>query len=140
MLIILFACSETPENKVSQQNKLNITNTATNQPIKSDMSKHIKEPLNKYNELKAVQSINTDDTILVALDVKQFHRFKLEKIRKKVKTKLEKNFSQKIHVSTDRKIFIEIKKIKKKLKEEQLSAKELNKKLKDLIKLASEET
>lgn len=141
IMLVLFGCTHNREIDSSQQDDLMLTKTSTHSSLNHDHSKQINRILSQYRELKTIKSLSTSDTILVAVEVNQFDRFQLPKIKKKVKSALEKDFSEwVIFVSTDQKIIIEMDTIQEQINDGSLSQEMINKKIKNLIKLGKEDT
>ncbi|MEK5230868.1 YhcN/YlaJ family sporulation lipoprotein [Lysinibacillus sp. FSL K6-0232] len=81
--------------------------------------------------------IQYDDSMLVAVQIKPWDKWRKAKLEKKLQKKFEKQYPNKdVFVSADYKIFYEANKIKK----DQIEDNKLNDKIKKLIKLAKEET
>lgn len=73
---------------------------------------HLSRQTNGVRDAVAVQ---IDDKLNVALDVRNFHRLRLKPIRKETFDRLEQAFPHvELHVTTDRKVFSELKKMHEK--------------------------
>lgn len=78
-----------------------------------------------------------DDSMLVAVQIKPWEKWKKAKLEKKLQKKFEKKYPNKdVFVSADYKIFYEANKIKK----DQIEDNKLNDKITELKDLAKEET
>lgn len=141
ILFVLFGCGTNTTTDPSEKNDINPTNTSTNSVISQDISKQVKENLTTYKDLTNSKSVNTDDTILVVVQVKHLKRLKLAEVRKDIKKILEKEFPlMTIYVSTDQKVNKEIDRIRQQIESNSISNKSLNKSVEDLIQLAKEDT
>jgi hypothetical protein len=81
-------------------------------------------------------AIETDNELLIAVKVRQMHRFHLKAIEKELDKALKRNFNKyTVHVSTDKKIYWEIEKLIKKSDKSSL-----DKEVRKLIILSNEKT
>lgn len=102
----------------------------------SDKTKEIKQQLEKTKEVDKANIVVTDDDILIAIQVKPWISFKERKVDKKIQDQLKKDMPQyDILVSSDFKLYWETSKLIGE-KDRQI----VNQKVKDLKKLAKEET
>ncbi|WEG18250.1 hypothetical protein PQ478_07150 [Alkalihalophilus pseudofirmus] len=96
----------------------------------ADESKQI---LLSMEEILEVVGVSTEKDIYLAPRVKQLDRFHLNDIRERGHENVKKRFPEyTVHVSTDKKIFIELGKLEKELKQRTISKKRYDAKLKDL--------
>ncbi|MEC2070730.1 hypothetical protein [Alkalihalophilus marmarensis] len=92
-----------------------------------------KQILLSMEEILEVVGVSNKKDIYLAPRVKQFDRFHLNDIRKRGHEHVKKRFPEyTVHVSTDKKIFIELGKLEKELKQRTISKKRYDAKLKDL--------
>ncbi|KYG33169.1 YhcN/YlaJ family sporulation lipoprotein [Alkalihalobacillus trypoxylicola] len=106
--------SLTSESSYKDQNKIN----------------DVKAELKKMEEVIDVQAIVYDQKIYADPKVKQFSRFRLKEIRKNGFEKLKKTFpDSEIHVSTDKKVYMELEKLEQQLKNGKIKNEDLEKKL-----------
>ncbi len=95
----------------------------------------------KFDEVTNVVAVNTEDKILLGFKVKQFEKFRLEKVEKKVKDKLKETFpNHEITAESDLKVFIETERMKNKLTDESYKKDKLEKDMDKIIKLSREQT
>ncbi len=88
------------------------------------------------DEVIETKGVNFNKQIYLAIKVKQFDRFRLKEIRKKGHDLVKKRFPDaKVHLSTDKKIFMELDKLERKLKDNQIDEKQLEKELRKLEEL-----
>ncbi|WP_159431566.1 YhcN/YlaJ family sporulation lipoprotein [Ornithinibacillus halophilus] len=99
-----------------------------------------KEILSKNDSVTAVQAVNTSNKMLITIEIPHHERFLLEKKRKELQKKMEKEFPDyKVELSTDKKIILELEDLEKKLREDNISNKKLEKELKHIIKLSKDQ-
>lgn len=95
----------------------------------------------QQQEVKMVRSVEGKKLLIVAIELKHWNTFRSKQITKETKKKLEKEFpSKRIEVTTDHKIFIELEKLEKKLNNNELTKKQLDKRLEKIKKLMKEQT
>ncbi|KAB2495589.1 YhcN/YlaJ family sporulation lipoprotein [Priestia endophytica] len=143
-LIVLFlfgsGCTGNQEQSAKENQDTNIVKVHTNNPIGQSVANQVKEKTIKREEVTGVKAVNTDKELLVALKVKQFDRFQLKNIKKKVKSDLEKMYpDHKVFVSTDQKIYLELEQLEQKLQKDQPKKKILNKEFDEIKSLMKEQ-
>ncbi len=100
------------------------------------VSKEIRELLEEAKAIEEANVVFLQDELFVAMQLKPFEKWKKQKYEKDWKKKLEKRFpNEKVHVSTDFKLFWESKKLMDVKNHEKVLEK-----IKKLKKLAKEET
>lgn len=93
------------------------------------------------DEVTEVIAVNKDNKLLLAFRVKQFEKFRLDQIEKKVKEKLKKDFKDyDITVSSDLKIYLESTKIKNDVYSNKIEESKVEKEMERVIKLSEEQT
>ncbi|WP_171051705.1 YhcN/YlaJ family sporulation lipoprotein [Alteribacter natronophilus] len=132
-LSALGACGKTDD--AGGQNKQQAT--ASYIEAQSDVSQKeadtVKRRLVRMKEVKEVRGASVDNDIYMALTVEGFDRFFLDRIRKAAHDRAaEKYPDANIHVSTDRKISSDLKKLETELSGNKLNRKELKKRLKKI--------
>jgi hypothetical protein len=133
-------CTGNDNRSVNQDNQFNVTKVHTSQPINQSISNQAKELSLTNEEVTDVKAVNSDKDLLVAIKVENFDRLRLKEIEKKVKTDLKKlPNGHKIEVSTDQKMFIELRKLEEKLQNEEMKKKSLQKELDRINKLMKEQ-
>ncbi|MGO4888262.1 YhcN/YlaJ family sporulation lipoprotein [Anaerobacillus sp. MEB173] len=109
---------------------INIGKDAIVDQTKADNSKSI---VASMEEVIGVKGVNLKEDIYIAVQVKQFDRLRLKHIRKTAFDKIKKRYPKdNIHVSTDKKIFMELEELEQKLKRNEITEKNLEKKVKKL--------
>ncbi|HLR01970.1 MAG TPA: YhcN/YlaJ family sporulation lipoprotein [Virgibacillus sp.] len=138
VLIILSGCTSN-QSKNSSPKEADITQISTKKATNQDASNQAKQSLKKYNEVTSIVAVNTTKKVVVGVNVHQKNRFHLKSLRKKWKSKLKKSLPKMdISVTTDQKIIWELTDLETRLKETSMSKKDLQKKLKKIIKLMNE--
>ncbi len=85
------------------------------------------------DEVLEVKGVSVDESIYLAPRVKQLSRFRLEEIRRQAHKRIKERYPKaSIHVSTDKKIYIELEKLEERLQEQSISKKQLDEKIKQL--------
>ncbi|QOR67639.1 hypothetical protein IM538_05720 [Cytobacillus suaedae] len=93
------------------------------------------------DEVTEVIAVNKDKKLLLAFRVKQFEKFRLDQIEKKVKKELKNDFKDyDITVSSDLKIYLETTKIKNDVYSKKIDESKVEKEMERVIKLSEEQT
>ena len=137
MMLLLISCS----NDASETKNPMPTDISSKPFISQETANQAVElALNKEEVIKA-NAINTDKYLLLAFEVKQFDRFRLQSIEKTIKDELKKEFKDlKVEVSYDPKIMLEIEKVQEKMEAEEMDKESLKKEMKRIVKLKHEKT
>ncbi|TQS75737.1 hypothetical protein DX933_05540 [Ornithinibacillus gellani] len=113
----------------------------TQENVSQDPANQTKLLLQNKEDIKQVHAVNTTKEIVVAIDVPQMKRFQLKNIQKTTKAELKKAFPKaKIHLSADKKIILEVKKLENELQHQAMSSKHLQKQVKAIVQLMKEQT
>ncbi|MGD6833500.1 YhcN/YlaJ family sporulation lipoprotein [Sutcliffiella halmapala] len=116
-----------------------VTQTSTKKKEKSEKEKRAEEIAIDFKEVKGAVAYDAEDELLVAFHVTQYQKFFTEQIEAKVKKALEKEFpDENVIVSHDLKIRLEIERLRKDIKEKNLTKKEINKRIKKIDDLRKE--
>lgn len=108
---------------------------------KQSMIVELEKEVEKLDDFYDTVMIETDDQVLIAYKIKHLKRFQMKKIEKDFNTRLEEVFPEKkIEISNDYKIFLEANRLIDEMKNNQLTNKEVEKKLKKIIQLKKEMT
>ncbi|THG89173.1 hypothetical protein AJ85_19160 [Alkalihalobacillus alcalophilus ATCC 27647 = CGMCC 1.3604] len=128
LIILMSGCQNTSTNEPMPQSLM--VNNVTFDQMKANESK---KELMKMNEIIDVHAVSFEDKIYVAPKVKQFSRFRLKEIRKEGFDKIKAQYSEdEIHVSTDKKVYMELEKLEKEMKDKSLKEKDLKERLKKI--------
>jgi hypothetical protein len=144
-IIFITGCSK---DEKSKEAKLALIKTTNPHPAVLNETKkefQFSEELHKYvlsfPEIYDAAIITGKKNILVAYKVKHLHRFRMKKIEKELKKKLEKKYpNHTFVVSSDYKIFIEAVELNEKLKDPNYSREKAKKRFKKILKLQKEQT
>lgn len=141
LLLVLFGCS--PSNEAEKDNnganQLEMTKLSTKQSINQDTANKVKEAVGQFKEITSVKAIEVANKMVIAFEVKHIYRFQLEKLRSAVKDKVKKMYPDiEPTVSTDQKIFMEVEKIEKNIRN--YSKEKLKEKVDKIIKMDKDQT
>lgn len=90
-----------------------------------------KQLILSMDEVVEVKGVNIEENIYIVAKVKQFDRFFLERIRALAHKKVKKRFPDaNVHVSTDKKVFLELEKLEKKINNNDIDKKAIDKDIK----------
>ncbi|WP_247747192.1 YhcN/YlaJ family sporulation lipoprotein [Alkalihalobacillus sp. BA299] len=94
---------------------------------------HAKKIILSMDEVIEVRGVSNEENIYIAPSVKHFDRLHLNGIRSDGFARIKKRYpNAKVHVSTDKKIFMELEKLENELKEKRISKEDFTKRLKKL--------
>ncbi|MCS1392227.1 YhcN/YlaJ family sporulation lipoprotein [Lysinibacillus boronitolerans] len=141
LIIMAFGlCTGCNGNHDQHPNK-DLNNSQVSRPISQSVANQATENIILEDEISKVMAVNTDKDLLVAIKVKQFDRFRLKKIEKKIKSDLEKQYPDySILVSADQKMYFELVKLDEKLQKNTMSMKNLQKDTKKIKSLMKEQS
>jgi hypothetical protein len=123
---LLMGCQST-EGQGSDIRPLFLGDQPTVSQNKADEAKQIILSMDEVLEVKGVEH---GEDIYIAPRVKQFDRFHLNGIRKEGHDNIKKRFPEaKVHVSTDKKILMELENLEQELINDQITEKKLKEKL-----------
>lgn len=127
-LVLFVGCSSS-----AQKHEVKVLQLGEKAIVDQKKADEAKKIVAKMDEVIAVKGVNLDDDIYIAPQVTQFARLKLEKIRKESFEKIKKVYpNANVHVSTDKKIFMELEKLENQLRANKINKETLEKKLKKL--------
>ncbi|WP_078381377.1 YhcN/YlaJ family sporulation lipoprotein [Sutcliffiella halmapala] len=136
LVSMLSACGG---GEVQERVEDTVSPTSTKQKEKTEKENRAEEIAKDVSEVKDAIAYDAEDELLVAFHLKQFQKFFTEKVEKKVKKALEKEFpDEKVVVSHDLKIRLEIERLRKDIEEKNLSDKEIKKRIKKIDDLRKE--
>ncbi|GEM_PF-926453 len=138
--LLLSACTNTaqPEQNANED-KFSVIHTST--AYQQDIANKVKAYIERNEAINEVYAVNSDSQILIAIVPKHQERFQLKDFRKELKEELKDEIHpMKVDISTDKKIALELEKLEKKIKNNALSKKELQKELERILKLSKEQT
>ncbi|MCA1320050.1 YhcN/YlaJ family sporulation lipoprotein [Bacillus tianshenii] len=116
-----------------------VTQTSTKQKEKTNKEQRAEEIAKSLKEVKGAIAYDSEDQLLVAFHVIQSQKFFTEQIEKKVKKALEKEFpDEKVIVSHDLKIRLEIERLRRDIERDNMDEKEIKKRLEQIEDLRNE--
>jgi len=123
-------------------NEINLMKISKENRLDQHISNQAKDSMRKYAEITTAKAVNTDQKMLMAVEVDHNERFNLAKIRNQLQKEIEEQFSHiTVEFSTDKKIIIELDKLEKQIqKDSTYSPQKLEKELDKLIGLSKEQT
>src|SRR5690625_916582 len=123
-------------------NDINLMKISKENRLDQHISNQAKDSMRKYAEITTAKAVNTDQKMLMAVEVDHNERFNLAKIRNQLQKEIEEQFSHiTVEFSTDKKIIIELDKLKKQIqKDSTYSPQKLEKELDKLTGLSKEQT
>ncbi|MBR3120424.1 MULTISPECIES: hypothetical protein [Oceanobacillus] len=141
-VILLTACGNDLSMEPADNNeKIDLTKISNETLISQQPSNKAKDLLRKHDEIITVKAVNTDETMLIAIEIEHMKRLELAKIQKQYQKEMKKQFKDlDVELSTDKKIIIELNKLEKQIINAEIQNKELKKKLKQIVKLSKEQT
>ncbi|WP_430786300.1 hypothetical protein VBD025_13435 [Virgibacillus flavescens] len=140
IISILVGCNTNTETLNETDSKAPVQLSSSSLPNQK-ASNLAKKTLQKHTETTNIYAVNTDKTLLIALEVHHHDRLKLADFRSSVTKKINKQFPDlKTEVSTDKKLVWEIKKLEQKIMNNKIKEKQLKKEMKHLIKLMHKKT
>ncbi len=105
----------------------------SNKVIDQTKADEAKQIILSMEEVIAVKAVEFEEDIFVAAQVKQFDRFFLDQIRKKAHEKIKKRYPEtQVHVSTDKKVFLELEKLEEEIYHNKIKKAEIKKKWKKI--------
>ena len=123
-------------------NDINLMKISKENRLDQHISNQAKDSMRKYAEITTAKAVNTDQKMLMAVEVDHNERFNLAKIRNQLQKEIEEQFSHiTVEFSTDKKIIIELDKLEKQIqKDSTYSPQKLEKELDKLTGLSKEQT
>lgn len=139
---VLFGCTNNdPTYEDAQNADVELLKIKSDVPVDQQPANQAKEFLSHYEEVKQVRAVNTDDDLVIAVDINHHDRFQLDHLQKELTKDVKKNFSgMTITFSTDRKILIELKRLEEDLQKQNMNVDEINERLEKIKKLSKEDT
>jgi type IV pilus biogenesis protein CpaD/CtpE len=128
VLQTLTACQTAEEGSVEKF-------ATTNETVSQDLAEKAEETVEVLQRVEQAEAVSFNDDVYVYLNVTGFDRFFLKDIRSQAEKKLKTSLPEgKVHVSTDKKIEMEIKELKQKLGAQQITKKNVEKDTKKIKK------
>jgi len=140
LCLLITGCSAGQQTESGDKN-VNVRHISIQNPINQNISNDIKDQLKKHEEITTIRAVNTPKTAVIAVEIDHMKRFKLADYRKTYKKEIETAYPNlKIELSTDQKLIKELDALEKKVKNNHISHKQLEKEVKHLVSLMKEQT
>ncbi|MDG5787658.1 hypothetical protein QA612_09125 [Evansella sp. AB-P1] len=131
VIITLFSGCQFADN--NEKNSVSPYNVQSKIP--QNLALEMEKEIEKFEEVDRVTAVSHNKSVYISLRVSGFDRFFLKQIRQKAyKRASSKNEEATIYLSTDRKVDMELNKIKSEIKHRSITKKELEKELKKVEK------
>lgn len=118
-----------------QQEKAEPLQVGEDAPVDQTRADQAKRIVLSMEEVVETKGASFEEDIYIAVTVNQFDRLRLNHIRKTAFDKIKKRYPDaKVHVSTDKKIFMNLEELEQKLQRNEIDEKELDKRLKKIDK------
>ena len=149
LIVIGFTVTGCNMGKTSDESRISMIQTVNPEPTaiegtrKKDIeiAEEVKKEIQELPAIYDVAVIKGKEEILVAYKVEHMQRFHMKKIEKELNQKLEKKYPKEdFIVSSDFKVFIEAIELKDKMKDENFSGDDAEKRLQKIITLKKELT
>src|SRR5690625_1504407 len=139
---LLIGCGTPSTMESPNDNNVELTKLTTEkESINQEASNKAKDIIQQYDDITAVNAVNSSNHLIASFEVEYLQRFNLEDIRGEIEKQLKEEFpTLKVVVSTDQKIIIELEKLETELNKNSISKKQLEKNVKKIISLSKEET
>jgi hypothetical protein len=133
LLICLSACGGKAETKAAEKNQATVTYLEAKSEISQKKADAVKRDLAKMKEVKEVRGASLENDIYMALTVEGFDRFFLDRIRKGAHDRASKKYPEdNIHITTDKKLSSDLKKLETELGKNSVEKEEVKKRLKKI--------
>ncbi|WP_145524329.1 hypothetical protein [Virgibacillus sp. SK37] len=129
---ILFGCQNNSpvKNTNNHDQKVEVKNISSSQMIDQEPSNEAKEILKKHNEVTGIKAANTDKDLIIAVEIEHNKRFQLKKIKKELTKEVKKHFKDfHVELTVDKKIFLELDELEKKIESDKIEPTKLNKEI-----------
>ncbi|MBU9724012.1 MULTISPECIES: hypothetical protein [Bacillaceae] len=123
--LLLISCQNPPNGQTAFE-----AEGSRKPSISQDTAQKMRAEVQAMSEVDHVTSVSLEDDVYMTLTVTGFQRLFLEKIRKTAfdrAKKVDKNTT--VHISTDRKVDMELKELEKKVYRNEITKKDLEKEL-----------
>lgn len=142
-LLVLIGCTNEEANPSVSQEQVNVSQISSKQIYDQKFANEAKQLLSQKVNVQKVFAVNSNELLIIAIEVPHHERFQLSEINKKLSKEMDKNFkgdNLTVELATDKKIILELEELERQLRNNTISQKELNKKLKHISKLLKEQT
>lgn len=138
-VLFLLGCQTPEANKPQETNKFQSLSTVE-QEMSQDVSNELKEIIGDHERVTHVYAANTFNKLVVGFEVQHIDRFRLKKLKQKFSKKIKKMYPMfETVVTTDKKLIWELQKIEEKINSQSATVNEIQKDMKQLIKLSKDD-
>jgi len=140
LLFILAACGDNSQAESPNQD-IDMTNIDTSEMdiISQDTANEAKEILSRNEDITKINAVNTNQTLLAAIEIKHHKRFFLQQIEEDLKKELEEAFPEmEVELSMDKKMVMETRELEEKIESNSISNEDLNDEVARIIKFSEE--
>ncbi|HEY4602345.1 MAG TPA: YhcN/YlaJ family sporulation lipoprotein [Cerasibacillus sp.] len=136
ILFFLIGC-QANDNAANDPSFTKLSTTSHNQHL----SNQIKDYLASDKDVTTISAVNAGKDVIVTIEIPHMKRFRLATIREKLEKDIKKEFNlDKVEVSTDQKIIMELDKLEKRIERDAITEDEIKKEVGRIMKLSKEET
>ncbi|GGA87682.1 lipoprotein [Ornithinibacillus halotolerans] len=143
-IILLTGCNKNDDSAISNNDSfINITQISSEQIYDQKYANEAKQLLSQKDSIKKVLAVNSDDLLIIGIEIPHHERFNLAKINKELSKEMDEHFKDdelNVELATDKKIILELEKLENKLMNNNITREKLNKELKHISKLLKEQT
>lgn len=141
LLTLFTSChNEAPKTKQNDDSPFEQT-TKTSLNIDQSIATNAKEIVKQNEEVIQVEAINSIHALVIGFKVNYIDRFRLKKIRQQIEKEIRRAYPTiDTVVSTDKKILIELEKINKRVDEQSISTNDLQRRVREIVRLSRDET
>jgi hypothetical protein len=142
-LFLFVGCAHDKSESSNSHEQLNVTKISSSQAYNQEYANEAKQILSQKNEIQKIFAVNSDDLLIIAIEIPHHDRFKLSKINKDLSKEMDKKFEKdkiSVELATDKKIILELEALEKELQNNNISKKALKKQLDHISKLLKEQT
>lgn len=141
LTIFLYGCTTNGNQSNLNSNTNNgLTKTGSFLMVDQSPSEQAIQKVLAYEEITDVKAVNSGEEIIIAFKAKQMERLHLNEIQKRIENDMKQLITdKKVWVSKDSKIFMELEKIDKQLKNKDIDKQKLEKRMGKLTHWIQEE-
>lgn len=139
LLLFITGCGTT--STTSKDDKFIKLSTNHSAEIDQQTANQAKDILSFHEEITDIYAVNSPQNMIIGIKIYHHDRFKLKKIRKRLQKEIDDKFPKSNNiVSTDQKIILELQRLEDEINSRFISQDEMNKKIKNLMKSAKDQT
>lgn len=128
-------------NNDKESSELETTNVSYKETTNVNVSEQIKQLLMKQKEVNNAIVVPYESELFIATEINQMDRFQLKEIEQRLTQMIEEEYpNQKVFLSVDKKIYLEIEKLEKQVNGSNMNKKKIKNELNKLKNLSKELT